>query len=102
MPAVADPRTPTPVLRTPTPTPHPPAAVLPAGIDESAARDLHKKYVQAKRLLGENVDNIKYEHIVATIAKQAPAIMKQHQAKSVEFQVVIKDDKVILKATPKK
>jgi hypothetical protein len=90
------------VLKTPTPTPHPPAASLPAGIDESAARDLHKKYVQAKRLLGENVDNIKYEHIVATIAKQAPAIMKQHQARSVEFQVVIKDDKVILKATPKK
>ena len=96
----ADRRTPTPILKTPTPTPF--AGGLPPGVDESVARDLHRKYVQAKRLLGENTDNIKYEHIVATIAKQAPAIMKQHQAKSVEFQVVIKDDKVILKATPKK
>jgi hypothetical protein len=95
-------RTPTPVLKTPTPAPVTAKVALPPGIDEAAARDLHKKYVQAKRLLGENVDHIKYENIVATLAKQAPAIMKQHQAKSVEFQVVIKDDKVILKATPKK
>jgi hypothetical protein len=102
-PTVADERrTPTPILKTPMPTPNASAATLPAGVDEAAARDLHKKYVQAKRLLGENVDHIKYEHIVATLAKQAPAIMKQHQARSVEFQVVIKDDKVILKATPKK
>lgn len=63
---------------------------------------LYKRYVQAKKLLGEDTSKIKYEHIVQTVAKQAPHIMEQHKAREVEFAVVIKDDKVILKATPKK
>jgi hypothetical protein len=98
-----------PVAAKPAPAPPPVAATpprgtpaLPPGLDEKRAQELYKRFVQAKKLLGENTDNIKYEHVVATIAKQAPAIMKQHQAKSVDFEVVIKDDKVILKATPKK
>jgi hypothetical protein len=83
-------------------TPPSGAPALPPGVDEQRAREIHKRYVQAKRLLGEDADNIKLEHVVATIAKQAPAIMKQHQASGVDFEVVIKDNKVILKATPKK
>jgi hypothetical protein len=75
---------------------------MPAGVDEKTARDLHKRFVQAKKLVGEPTDHIKVEHIAATIAKQAPAIMKQHNAKGVDFEVVVKDNKVILKATPKK
>lgn len=85
------------------PAPKPAArAPLPPGMDEQSTQELYKRFVQAKKLLGENTDNIKYEHIVATISKQAPGIMQQHKAKGVEFSVVIKDDKVILKATPKK
>lgn len=74
----------------------------PPGVDEASAQALYKRYIQAKRLLGEKTDHIKYEHVVATLARQAPAIMKKHGAKGVDFSVVIKDDKVILKATPKK
>jgi hypothetical protein len=75
---------------------------LPAGVAEAEARDLFKKYVQAKELVGEDTSSVRYEQIVHTIAKQAPRIMEQHQAKGVDFQVVIKDNKVILKATPRK
>jgi hypothetical protein len=94
--------TPPPVPRAATPPPAPAAGNLPPGVDEKTARELHKRFVQAKKLVGENGDQIKYEHIVATLAKQAPTIMKQHNAKGVDFEVVIKENKVILKATPKK
>jgi hypothetical protein len=87
--------------RAPTPVPGAPAA-LPPGMDESTARTLYKQYVQAKKVVGEDTSKLRYESLVATLNKQAPQIMKAHQAAAVDFSVVIKDDKVILKATPKK
>lgn len=95
----AKPAAPPPKPAAPPPRPGP---QLPPGMDEKAAQELYRRYVQAKKLLGENTDNLRYETLVATLAKQAPAIIKQHQAKGVDFSVVIKDDKVILKATPRK
>jgi hypothetical protein len=95
-----------PRVATGTPRPAPPlargSAPLPAGVDERTARELHQRFVSAKRSLGEPTDHIKLEHIAQTIAKQTPAIMQQHGAKAVDFQVVVKDGKAILKAVPKK
>jgi hypothetical protein len=79
-----------------------PAAPLPSGMTETSAQELFKKYVQAKKIVGESTDNLRYEQLVATMAKQGPKIIEDHKAKGVEFSVVIKDNKVILKATPKK
>jgi hypothetical protein len=93
---------PPPSARMTTPPPQRRGAALPPGMDEGQTQELYRRYVQAKKLLGENTDGIKYEHIVATISKQAPTIMQQHKAKGVEFSVVIKGDRVVLKATPKK
>ena len=95
-----------PPAHAPRPAPGPPAAraggTLPPGMDERATQDLYRRYVQAKKLMGEDTSALKYEHIVSTINKQAPKIMEQHKASGVEFAVVIKENKVILKATPKK
>ena len=63
---------------------------------------LYRRYVQARKVVGESVDNLSYEKLMNTLSKQAPAIMKQHQASGVEFNIVIKDNKVVLKAKPKK
>jgi hypothetical protein len=78
------------------------AAPLPGGVSEKDARALYDRYVQAKKLVGDSVENLSYDKIVKTISTQAPRIMKQYGAKGVEFNVVLKDDKVILKAKPKK
>src|SRR5262249_3871778 len=83
-----------------TPKPAPPQ-VLPPGMDETKVRDLHRRYVEARRAQGDTSE-VKYEQILATVQKQGPKILEQHGARSVEFAVVIKDGKVILKATPKK
>jgi hypothetical protein len=90
-----------PPSRLPQPAPKP-AAKPPPGMSEQQARELHAKYVQARKLVGEKADDVTYEKLMATLHKQAPKIMADHKASGVEFNVVIKDDKVILKAKPKK
>ena len=65
-------------------------------------QDLYKRYIQAKRVVGEDASRIKVENLIATINAQAPKIMSQYNARAVEFSVVVKDNRVILKATPKK
>jgi hypothetical protein len=42
-----------------------------------------------------------YDSVAASLRKQVPELMKQHGAKSVEFKVIIKDGKAVLKAVPK-
>jgi hypothetical protein len=101
----AAPRKPAPPPPPPPPkpvAPAPPSIALPPGMDEKGARDLFKRYVSARQLVGESVENVRYEQVIGTLAKQAPKIMEQHKASGVDFSVVIKDQKVILKATPKK
>jgi hypothetical protein len=81
----------------PPPRPRP----LPAGMDEDKVRELHKRYVAARRALGDPSE-IRYEQILSTVSKQGPKILAEHGASAVEFGVVVKDGKVILKATPRK
>lgn len=87
------------------PTTQPPAtrerAPLPPGMDDAKMRDLYNRYVQARRAVGV-AGEFKFEQLVATVTKQGPKILEQHHAREVEFGVVIKDGKVILKATPKR
>jgi hypothetical protein len=93
------PPTPRATLPGPAPVKRP---TLPPGMDEAKLHDLYKRYIQAKRVVGEDASRIKVENLIATINAQAPKIMSQYNAKTVEFSVVVKDNRVILKATPKK
>lgn len=99
---------PPPPARRPAPRPRArartadPSAPPPPGMSESQARELYKSYVQARKLVGESTDKLSYGKLMNSLNKQAPKIMQQHKAKGVEFNVVVKDDKVILKAKPKR
>ncbi|HTM22903.1 MAG TPA: MXAN_5187 C-terminal domain-containing protein [Kofleriaceae bacterium] len=93
---------PPPPPKPPAPPPPPRKLGPPPGMSEQQARDLHARYVQARKLVGEKTDDVTYDRLMATLHKQAPKIMADHKASGVEFNVVIKDDKVILKAKPKK
>ncbi|HUS64573.1 MAG TPA: MXAN_5187 C-terminal domain-containing protein [Kofleriaceae bacterium] len=82
------------------PPPSPaPAAAPPPGMSEKQCRELHASYVKARQMVGEK-DPVPYDKMMATLGKQAPAIMKEHGAKGVEYQVVVRGEKVILKAKP--
>ena len=68
---------------------------------EKQCRELHARYTKARRLVGDPSE-VSYEKLLTTLGKQAPAIMKEHGAKGVDFQVVVRGDKVVLKAKPVK
>ena len=54
----------------------------------------------ARQRTGEPTEGITYEAIAERIRAQVPTLLQQHKAKSVEFKVVIKAGKAVLKAIP--
>lgn len=88
--------------RRPAPTVQQPAPAVrpPPGMTESQGRDLFEKYAKARRLVGDSRP-VTYDQLMAKLGQQAPKIMRDHNARSVDFSVVIKGDKVVLKAKPK-
>jgi hypothetical protein len=83
----------------------PPSPPVPAGNDaslsESKLRAVYDAYVRAKRTCNEDVSKLSYESLASTLRKQAPGLLKQHNAQSLDFKVVIKDGKAVLRAVPK-
>jgi DNA repair ATPase RecN len=72
-----------------------------AAINDKAVGQIYDAYVLAKRRCKESTKGLTKEALAKSLRKQVPAIMKQHKCKSVEFKVVIKKGKAILKAVPK-
>lgn len=104
-PAQAAPRTAKetlPMMGSPPPRPAPPRVTPPPGMTDDQMQALYKKYQQARRMVGQDAEGVKYESLVAQLAKQTPGILKQHGAAAVDFAVVVRDNKVVLKAVPKK
>ncbi len=94
------------VARTPAPAPgaaapRPPAAGGSGGMSDDKLRAVYDAYVTAKRRCQEDTSKLSFESVAATLRKQVPELLKQHNAKAVEFKVVIKDGKASLKAVPK-
>jgi hypothetical protein len=77
-----------------------PGSKPPPGMSEAKGRDLYDRYLKARQLVGERTDNLSYDKLMRSLNKQAPGIMTKHKAKGVDFNVVIKGDKVVLKAKP--
>jgi len=72
-----------------------------AGLSDDKLKAVYDAYVTAKRRNQEDTSKMNFESVAANLRKQVPELLKQHNAKSVEFKVVIKDGKATLKAVPK-
>jgi hypothetical protein len=70
-------------------------------VTEAQLRDLLAAYVDAKRRCKEDTSRVTYEALARTVAKQVPELMTRFGARSVEFKVVVRDGKALLKAVPK-
>lgn len=81
----------------------PPAAREPrAGtLGEPQMRALYDAYVSAKRRCNEDVSKLSYDAVARSVAKQIPELMDRYKASSVDFKVVIKDGRAVLKAIPR-
>jgi hypothetical protein len=95
MPAVAKPAS------SPSSPPKPVAAPASNQLSDDKLKAVYDAYVTAKRRNQEDTSKMSYESVAANLRKQVPELLKQHNAKSVEFKVVIKDGKATLKAVPK-
>lgn len=71
------------------------------GLSDDKLKAVYDAYVSAKRRNKEDTSKMSYESVASSLRKQVPELMKQHKAKAVEFKVVIKDGKAVLKAVPK-
>jgi hypothetical protein len=86
----------------PPPPPARPAAPVPPGqLGDAQMRELYDAYVSAKRRCNEDVSKLSYEAVSKSVSKQIPELMDRYKAKAVDFKVVIKDGKAILKAVPR-
>jgi hypothetical protein len=80
----------------------PAAAARPAlGLSEDQVHAIYSAFVTAKRRCKEDPGPLSAETLGASLRRQIPTIMKQYKCKSVEFKVVIKGGKALLKAVPK-
>jgi hypothetical protein len=77
-----------------------PRAASADDLTEPKLRKLYQTYVNARKRCGEAVD-LRYEDMAAALRKQVPKLMKETGAKSVEFKVVIRSGRAVLKALPK-
>ena len=79
----------------------PQAAAADSGLSETKIKAIYDAYVMAKKRCGEDTRALTLDSVASSLKKQVPELMKQHNAKSVEFKVVIKDGKAVLRALPK-
>jgi hypothetical protein len=77
------------------------AAAAGTGLSDENVKAIFDTYMLAKRRCKESTKGLTKDAVASTLRKQVPAIMKQYKCKSVEFKVVIKKGKAVLKAVPK-
>lgn len=68
--------------------------------DDAHMRKLYAVYMKAKERTGEKA-NLSYEGMVRQLNKQVPVLQKKHNCERIDFKVVLKDGKAVLKAVPR-
>ena len=79
--------------------PPPSAAGVPPG-DETHYKEVYEKFVQTRVDCGEETGDLTYDRFVAKLLKNRQQILEKHKARSVRFQVYVKDGKAALRALP--
>jgi hypothetical protein len=68
--------------------------------DDEAMRELFKVFVEARRKTGEHEKPISYDKFVRGVAGHAHRLQKTAGCDEIELRLVVRDDKVQLKARP--
>jgi hypothetical protein len=79
-----------------------PAQAAPSSpqLSDQMIRKLYDTYVIARQRTGESTSGLTYDAIARRIRAQVPELMARHKARNIEFKVVIKGGKAVLKAIP--
>ena len=68
---------------------------------EPRLRAVYDAYLAAKKRCREDVSRISYESVADSLRKQVPELLQRHGARDVEYKVLVKDGKAVLRAVPK-
>jgi hypothetical protein len=68
---------------------------------EPRLRAVYDAYLAAKKKCREDVSRISYESVADSLRKQVPELLQRHGARDVEYKVLVKDGKAVLRAVPK-
>jgi hypothetical protein len=79
------------------PVARPPAAATDGALPDQRLRQIYAKYVEAKRSANESTAGVTYEKLAETLRAQASRLKASHPAKSIDYDVIIKDGKTLLK-----
>jgi hypothetical protein len=99
-PTLTLPPEPPPAQSKPRPTP-PPSSKIPDQMSEEKIQAIYRSYVKAKKMCGEDSSKVRYESVAKSINSQLPKLKEKYKGRQVEFQVVIRDGRAILKAKAK-
>jgi hypothetical protein len=69
-------------------------------LSEEKLRRIYDTFLHARRRTGEPTEGLTYTAIAEKLRAQVPVLMERFGARSVEFKVVIKAGKAVLKAVP--
>jgi hypothetical protein len=69
-------------------------------LSDEKLRKLYDTYVVARQRTGEPVAGLTFDSVATRIRAQVPELLARHKAKNIEFKVVIKGGKAVLKAVP--
>ena len=69
-------------------------------VSDANLRRLYDTYLVARKRCGESTEGLTFDSMASRIRSQVPELMQKHKAKNIEFKVVIKGGKAILKAVP--
>jgi hypothetical protein len=69
-------------------------------ISEDMIRKLYDTYIVARQRTGESTTGLTYESLASRLRSQVPELMARHKARNIEFKVVIKGGRAVLKAIP--
>jgi hypothetical protein len=66
-------------------------------LEEKRLRQIYSKYIETKRTANEPTAGITYEKLADSLRAQAAKLRVSHPAKKVDYEVVVKDGKTLLK-----
>jgi len=77
----------------------PPKASKPGedNLTDGRLREIYSQYVQARRERQESTAGITFEKLADSLRSQADKLRTKHTAKSVDYEVVVKDGKALIK-----
>ena len=60
-------------------------------------REIYSQYVQARRDRNESTAGITFEKLSDSLRSQATKLKEKHSAKRVDYEIVVKDGKTLIK-----